>query len=172
MSLITGRIYKIYRPCDEKTVYIGSTTQKLNLRFNEHVSSYKRFLNGKYRYITSFDILKHEDAEIQLLKEVKVDSLEELHILENEYINKYKKKNFNVLNKRKAFETESEKEESQKEAVKKYRNKNKEQIRERRNKKFDCECGGRYSNGNKWKHLKTHIHITYILNNCTVNIQN
>ena len=39
--MITGRIYKIFRPCDENTVYIGSTKKPLNERFCKHKNSYE-----------------------------------------------------------------------------------------------------------------------------------
>jgi hypothetical protein len=44
-----------------------------------------------------------------------------------------------------------------KECDKQYREDNKERI----NKKYNCECGGKYTHKNKAKHFKTKKHIKY-----------
>ena len=68
MTQIIGRIYKIVSSeCD--SVYIGSTTQQLNARFTCHKSHYKKYVDGTYHYVTSFEILKFADAKIELVHE-------------------------------------------------------------------------------------------------------
>ena len=52
-----------------------------------------------------------------------------------------------------------------KEQKKEYREKNKEQIREQQNKKCECECGGRYTNASKARHLKLKKHQNYLKEN-------
>ena len=43
-----------------------------------------------------------------------------------------------------------------------YRKDNKEQIREQKLQKFDCDCGGNYIYGNKSRHLNSKIHQNYV----------
>ncbi len=38
----------------------------------------------------------------------------------------------------------------------------KEEIKKKQNEKFNCECGGRYSNSTKARHLRTKRHMKYI----------
>tara|TARA_R110000787_G_scaffold73420_1_gene163488 strand:+ start:209 stop:625 length:417 start_codon:yes stop_codon:yes gene_type:complete len=43
-----------------------------------------------------------------------------------------------------------------------YYQEHKEEIAEQRNKKHDCECGGRYTHSNKDTHIKTKKHKDYL----------
>ena len=45
---------------------------------------------------------------------------------------------------------------------KQYRQENKEQIAEYSNKKYECECGGKYTHAHKSRHLKSKKHQDYI----------
>ncbi len=65
MNIKYGNIYKIY--CN---IYIGSTTQNLKSRLSQHKYFYKQYLNGKNIYYSSFEILKYNDYEIQLIENV------------------------------------------------------------------------------------------------------
>ena len=49
------------------------------------------------------------------------------------------------------------------ERTKIYRNNNKGKFRERTNKKYDCECGGKYTHCHKQHHLKTIKHIAWYM---------
>ena len=51
---------------------------------------------------------------------------------------------------------------NRKEYQKEYREKNKERF----NEKINCECGGRYTHGNKSIHLKTKIHTEWLCKEC------
>ena len=44
----------------------------------------------------------------------------------------------------------------------KYTESNKEKIKEYKNKKFECKCGGKYTQSNKSMHFKSKKHINYI----------
>lgn len=63
---------KIYAIRSHKTdeVYIGSTTQPLSKRMSDHRSKYKLYTNGKHHYVTSFKIVEHGDAYIELVENV------------------------------------------------------------------------------------------------------
>ena len=63
-----GKIYKIECNVTGK-VYIGSTCEPiLARRLAGHITSYKRYLNGKFHYISSFDVLQNEDYDIVLIE--------------------------------------------------------------------------------------------------------
>lgn len=83
--MITGRIYKI---CSHQTnkIYVGSTTQSLQERFSGHKCHYKQYINNNGHYVTSFEIIKFDDAYICLIEEVVVTNKHELHKLERKYI--------------------------------------------------------------------------------------
>ena len=58
---------KIYKIVCNKTglVYVGATCKLLLCqRLTKHVSDYKRYLNGKTNFITSFKILENGDYDI------------------------------------------------------------------------------------------------------------
>jgi len=44
-----------------------------------------------------------------------------------------------------------------------YREKNKEKIRQHKNEQFVCECGGKYTQSHKSRHLKTKKHQNYLI---------
>ena len=141
-----GKIYKIV--CNiTGLVYIGSTTKKrLCDRLSNHKSHYKRHLEGKSSYITSFKVLENGCYEIILLELYPCNSKDELHSRERFYVeslecvnNKtpssshsetmqkwYSKNKERVLNKQKKYnETNLQK---RREYEKKYRELNKDKI--------------------------------------------
>jgi len=72
-----AKIYAIKSPSVDK-VYIGSTTQSLSTRFSEHKSHYKRYLAGKRNYTSSYALIKLDDAYIELVKECRCNTRQEL----------------------------------------------------------------------------------------------
>jgi len=92
-----GKIYKIV-DLTNNNVYVGSTTQKLNIRLSKHKYDYKRYLDGKYNFVRSFKIIKNENYYIELIEKFECDCKEELFKREGYYAEKLKKK-FNVVNK-------------------------------------------------------------------------
>jgi len=89
-----GYIYAL-KSKNNENVYIGSTKQKLKNRLNNHIQSYKRYTIGRNHYITSFEVLKHNDCFIELLDELEFNDIKELLKLEGQYI----KNHINVINK-------------------------------------------------------------------------
>lgn len=83
----TAQVYSITSK-KTKQVYIGSTIQTLEDRFRQHKCKYKQYLNKKGPYTTSFELLKHDDAVINLLEIYKCENEDELFIKECEWINK------------------------------------------------------------------------------------
>jgi hypothetical protein len=83
-----GKIYVIKSP-STSNIYIGATTQPLNTRFSEHKCHYKRYIAGLRNYTNSYDIIKLDDAFIELLEEYKCNNKQELLDKEKDYITKY-----------------------------------------------------------------------------------
>lgn len=82
-----GKIYKIESYSNpEIPPYFGSTVQPLSVRLGKHRASYRCWLNGKYHYVSSFDVISCEDHRIELVKNVFCESKEELTRAEGEYI--------------------------------------------------------------------------------------
>lgn len=81
-----GYIYKIYSENFNKC-YIGSTKMDIVKRLRLHKNAYKRFLEDKFHYLTSFDIIRMQDCQIEILETCDDNVLE---IIEGQYINNYK----------------------------------------------------------------------------------
>jgi hypothetical protein len=63
-----GKIYKIISDLSEQ-IYIGSTCQlRLSNRFGGHVRTYRRYLQKKQTFCTSFELIKNNDAKIVLVE--------------------------------------------------------------------------------------------------------
>ena len=93
MEIFNGYVYYLWSS-ETSDIYIGSTKKSLKLRFSMHKSSYKRFINGKSKYMTSFDICKYLDCKIELIKKIDNCTRHQLRKLEAEEI----KKSFNCVN--------------------------------------------------------------------------
>ena len=149
MTQIIGRIYRmVSSECDG--VYIGSTTQQLNVRFNEHKSHYKRYLLGKNNYVASFEIVKFADAKLELVHEGVFDGRKDLEQFEGELI----RTTPNTVNQRLAGRSKQEYYQNNKEALlqkqKQYGEANREAIRAYQNTKCTCGvCGGKFTNAGK-----------------------
>ena len=102
--------------------YYGSTEQTLNKRLNQHKSKYKKYLEGKTNYLTSFDIIDKNDYNIELVEEV-----EDLAILTQR--ERYYIENFDCVNKCLPYATEEETKQKRRGYAKNYRDNNKEKIK-------------------------------------------
>ncbi len=148
-----SKIYYIWSPSTED-IYIGSTTQDLKKRLANHNSKSKKRDEKKRYRISSNDICKYGDAEIELIEEYEHITKEELRIIENIYINNCD----NAINKNKAHITKEEYEtyhnkwyeehkDDKKEYNKQYNKKNHELIKkhnDKNNKKY--KENGYYNN--------------------------
>ena len=152
---------------------------------------WKKGNNTLTRSFNLFDEYGIENCFIELLEAKVCNSKDELKQLEGKYIrsmacvNKYipdrSKIEYREDNKDKIKEQKKEYYDDNKDTIKEhlkqyyddnketiklrvnqYRNDNKEIIREKKNKPFDCECGGKYTHTNKTIHLKSIKHCQYI----------
>jgi hypothetical protein len=181
-----GKIYKIVSDQTDK-IYVGSTCEPLlSKRLANHRASYKRYLQGEYDYVTSFEILKYDDAEIILLELFSCQNKDELHSRERHYIesilntvnknipsrtsleyyqaNKNKIKEYCEKNKGKIKEYHKQYEEKNKEKIQKYK---KEQYQKRKNalaEKVSCECGASIRKDKMNRHTKSLKHQNFLNN--------
>jgi hypothetical protein len=173
-----GYVYSI-RSHQTKDIYIGSTKDILSRRLAGHRYSYKQYLNGTYPYLTSFEIIKYEDAYIELIELIEYTDKNELiareghHIRIMDCVNKHipnrTKKEYNLDNKEK---NKNHKKQyylnNHAQFIEKgnqYRLENREQINEKQKEKITCDCGSIYSKSHKLRHEKTKKHITFLEQN-------
>jgi arsenate reductase-like glutaredoxin family protein len=89
-----GKIYKIICNVTGKQ-YIGSTCElTIEKRLRTHKNDYKRYVNGKHKYTTSFEIIENENYKIVLVENYPCNNKCELHARERFYI-----ENTNCVNK-------------------------------------------------------------------------
>jgi hypothetical protein len=178
-----GKIYKLISPHSNK-IYIGSTTkQYLSQRLTEHKNKYNLWINNKYHFVSSFDILSLGDVEIILLETYVCNTKDELTARERHWIeqnnelciNKYmpsrnQKERNNIYYQNNNEEIKQQTKDYYKknkdeklEYAKKYRNLNKEIIQEKQKKKYTCECGAITNIHHKLRHNQTIKHQTYLM---------
>ena len=146
MDYNNGKIYSI-RSNQTDMFYIGSTTQPLYKRLSKHKSNYIFWKknDNKKRYITSCEIMKYDDAFIELIEDYPCESKNQLTKREGELIRAHKS---NCVNCRIEGRTGAE-----------YRQDNKEYKAEysvkhyQANKEHYLECQGKYYQANK-EHIK------------------
>ena len=82
-----SKIYKIVSSHMPDTCYVGSTTQRwLSSRKAGHIQKYRKYLKGNNNFITSFHIVKYDDAEIILLEDCPCETKDQLRAIERKYI--------------------------------------------------------------------------------------
>jgi len=153
-----SKIYKIV--CNiTGLIYIGSTSQTLTRRIQDHKKNYKRYLNEKYNFTSSFKIIENNNYDIILVEDFPCERKEQLHARERYWIEntecvnmfiptrtykewyqdnkakiKEKKKEYHkayaLKYKEKRKEINEKNKEKIKEQAKKYREENKEKIKE------------------------------------------
>lgn len=186
-----GKIYKIISNQTDD-IYIGSTTEKLCNRMAKHRHDYRKYKEGKYHYVTSYELLECKDAKIYLIKNFPCNNKEELNAEEGRIIrdtpnciNKciagrtykqyYKDNQEYIRNKTKEYYKDNkeyisernksyrdEKKEFYREYYQTYYSENKAKIDEKRNEPFTCECGSTLTKCKKARHYKTKKHQQYI----------
>ncbi len=174
-----GKIYILTSKQTNK-VYIGSTTKELHERFNKHIGHLTHFNKevGNFHYITSFELIQHDDCEISLLEEVNVETKEELHQYEATYI----KSNNNCVNKVIPGQTDheyylahkdkiiayakkyaQEHPEATKNNAKKFRETHREETNAKQKEVMDCPCGDTYTRSNKVTHEDSKKHKKFVI---------
>lgn len=80
-----GKIYVIRSPSTED-IYIGSTCLPLHKRLYSHNASGKGYLKGTTNYRTSYEVIKFNDAYIELVAEYPCETKYQLEAEEGKYI--------------------------------------------------------------------------------------
>ena len=128
----------------EPVVYRGHTTGPLRKRLSVHRSNFKSWLNGKKKYCSSYEVLKHGNARIELVRVVCCLNKKDASRAEGLFIRElptcvnirknYEKKEYYEANKQKLIAKQAEYYEANKEVVKakhaKYYETNKEVVKE------------------------------------------
>ena len=130
-----GIIYKI--ECNiNGEVYYGSTQQSLNRRMTGHQKDHKRWKNGTYHFVTSFQIIERGNYSYSLIETVECEDKHQLkarerfYIENNECINKYiPGRTKKEANKAYREQNKDKMKEQKKEADKAYREQNKDKIK-------------------------------------------
>jgi hypothetical protein len=149
---------KIYKIIDKSNndIYIGSTVIELDKRLNKHVRDYNRYLNGKMNFISSFDILKNNNFDIELIILYPCNSRIELMQKENEYL-----QTLPCINRYKSYRTIDDLKAQVKKDNEKYKLNNPEKYKEhqeQRKIKIECEiCKSCITKRNMARHKKLHI---------------
>lgn len=140
-------------------IYIGSTRKTLRERLTQHKADYKRYLNGKYCYVTSFEILKNNNYTIEQLEQFENIDKKQIEKIEGEYI----KKNV-CVNKFIPGRTDKEYREHNKDVIKEQKREYYEHNRDKINQKIVCVCGSKYTHHHESRHIKSQKHQKHILN--------
>ena len=154
--VFTGKLYRLKCLSTNKQ-YIGSTLKPLRARLQQHEWFYRQNGQGRQQYYTSFEILKNNNYEIELIEEFEFEDLLELKQREQYYIlNSENVVNTNIPN-RTMKEYYLDKKDIY--AQRYQTNKNGDRYK----KKYQCNCGSTYTINNKKHHLNTEKHKKYIL---------
>lgn len=172
-----SKIYKLI--CNETTdIYIGSTTEKLCVRFNKHKYDWS---HPTKKNVTSSLIFNMGEAKIILIENYPCNNVDELRAREQFYIDSLdcvnkqsakKKENANQIAKKKYRESEKGKQtekkweenhrELRREYSKKYLQNNRDKVNERKRVKVECPHCKKVMNKNS---LSTHLKRKHIISN-------
>jgi hypothetical protein len=185
-----GKIYAIRSPSTDK-YYIGSTATTLCKRFYKHKTDKNTtateiiaFGDAYIELIELFPCgskIELNKREGELQRELKASIVNKMYAHRTpeqkkeqqaeyyaEHVEEFKEYSSAYYAEHKEEAKELQKKhyaENQEEILlqkKEYYQQNKEEIQKRRQTKHDCECGGKYTTGNKSNHIKTKLHQTYL----------
>ena len=152
-----GKIYRIYCNVSKKN-YVGSTCNTLIQRLSSHKSDFKRYLEGKRDFTTSFDIIEKNDFNIFLIKDTPCNNKQELLKFERFYIENTE----NCVNKKIPTRTIKEYNHLNREKLKEKYEKNKEKYNLQKNQRYQenkekfCEIQKQY-----YERKKNEISVKY-----------
>lgn len=177
-----GRVYCI-RSHQTTEIYVGSTTQMLSSRMSGHRACYKRWTISNKHYVTSFEILKYEDAYIELIEQGEFASKQEMEKREGHYIREMvcvnkciagrtqkewetdnvdkiteRQKQYKIQHAEQIAKYQKEYRIQHVENQKEYKIQHADQIAEYQKEKHNCPCGGKYITSNKAHHFKSKKH--------------
>lgn len=90
-SYDNSKVVKIYSENDKKMMFIGSTTQKINIYFNTYLRKFNNFENGKGEIDSDvFKVFRAGNVKYEILFEGKLPDRNALLLKTQEFINKNK----------------------------------------------------------------------------------
>lgn len=154
-----GKVYCLYSDnCN--IIYVGSTTERyLTTRKKCHRSKYIKWYNDYTRpWCSAYDIFRFKHHDIKLLENCPCEKKEVLLRCERSWMEKLQLDNkVVVVNKMTSIRTEEERQTLKT----RWGCENYEENKERYKERFSCECGGRYTTINKFRHFRTKRHMNY-----------
>jgi len=161
-----GFLYKIQDNSNPKLVYYGSSElTTLDERMDIHIKNFNYWKKTGKNYCSSFKVLELGNWKPTLLKIIFFTIKWELWEHERKLIEGQVCVNKNVPNRSRAEWCEANPNyhaewcEANPNYYADYKLKNKDKI----NKKFACECGGKYTHQNKLRHIKSNKHQKWVL---------
>lgn len=158
-----GRIYKITSDATH-LIYIGSTTCPLSVRMSKHRYNYKKYTEGKYHRVSSFDIFAVDPkCQIVLLEEYPCGSREELVKRERHYVELHRPICVNIQvpgrkhSEYAALWYANNRQAAAARHLEWYR-KNKDKLLLEKSKPITCTCGIQVTKGYIGSHLKSKKH--------------
>ena len=155
-----GKIYKITSPHTD-SVYVGSTIKSLRQRLQEHESNYRSYLKGKRMKLESFEILKLNDYNIELIENYPCNNRNELVLREGYWMKLIECVN-NTIAGRTKKQYHIDNREHHINYSKKYYQINKNTLLEKQKMQTNCECGGHYARNHKARHMRSKKHQKYL----------
>jgi hypothetical protein len=155
--------------------YVGSTCRPIARRLHQHEYNYRKYLENKNCFVTSFIILEKNNYQIRLIDSVECvdkkqrNTIELFHILNENSVNKfhpgrdgkqYKQDNKEKINEQNKQYHQDNKE-KRNEYSQQYRQDNKEQLNEKKKELTICPCGGQYTRTHQARHMKSKKHTNY-----------
>jgi hypothetical protein len=156
-------IYKIQHLDKSELLYIGSTTDFIKRKHrHKYYCMNINNIDHKYFNIKLYKTMREnggwEQFNIIIIKEFPCNNKIELLIEEDKIMREMKAS----LNSQYAHMTDEQYKILKQKKNKTYREKHKEELKEKKNKKTICICGGSYCESGKQRHFKTNKHINYI----------
>lgn len=184
-----GSVYKIFIESHPNIIYVGSTINTLEIRWQAHKDGFKKYLIDRSKIVSIFpyfESLGIDNFQIKLIKEYDIIDKKHLLAYEQLWINKLKPINIqkhlyktrNIIrtldridynkNREKHLQVCKEYYANNSEVIKarvrNYREKNIEKIRERKKKTYICPCepNNEKNYEHKSRHEKTLKHQKYL----------
>lgn len=151
-----SKIYKLYSFLGDE-VYIGSTIQPLSNRLSRHKSKYLLWKDGKYHFVTCFDLFENfgiSNVKIELVESFPCSTIEELRKREGQIIRDTEHCVNKCIAGRTSKEYYKDNREKKIEKSKQYAKNNSEIV--------SCPCGSNVKKYKLTEHKKTMKHISYM----------
>ena len=149
-----GKIYKLVSDVSDD-VYYGSTCLPLAKRLYAHKRDYKRYKRGMFNYVTSFKVLNHGLAHVDIILVEEYPCQNKMQLLKRE--RRYIESN-DCVNKHIPCRTDAEYYEANKDKIKAYRETHKDRFKQWQSQIVYCSCGSNVRKCHIAKHKRTQKH--------------